>query len=86
MPLSRNRAFGDKPGRKKVALGFADQPTVAILDGFTLERLEGPRVDDLDGGDLMRVAWSVDGQTLIASGAYKDCTGSRPILSREAFS
>jgi WD40 repeat protein len=79
---------GNQPGRiafspdgKVVAVGYWDKPSVDLLDGHNLARLPGPDVDSLDGGDLLRVAWSVDGQTLFASGRHTNPTGNYPIFA-----
>ncbi|MGA7383943.1 MAG: caspase family protein [Methylocella sp.] len=55
------------PDGKVLAVGYNGKPSVDLLDGHSLARLPGPNVDGLDNGNL-GVAWSVDGQTLFASG------------------
>ncbi|MFZ0494865.1 MAG: caspase family protein [Methylocella sp.] len=70
-----------RPDGKVVAAGYEDNPSVDLLDGHSLARLPGPNIDGLDGGELMRVAWSADGQTLFASGRYKDATDNEPVLA-----
>jgi Caspase domain/WD domain, G-beta repeat len=69
-----------RPDGKVLAAGYAEKPSVDLLDGQTLARLPGPNVDGLDNGSLSSVAWSADGQTLFASGQYQDPTGYRPVL------
>ena len=69
-----------RPDGKVLAVGYADKPSVDLLDGQSLARLPGPNVDGLYGGELQRVAWSTDGQTLFASGYHADGTSSRPVL------
>jgi WD40 repeat protein len=66
---------------KVLAAGYADKSAVDLLDGQSLARLPGPNAEglDLDNGNLPTVAWSADGQTLFASGEYKDSTGNRPV-------
>lgn len=61
-----------RPDGKVLAVGYAAKPSGDLLDGHNLARLPGPNVEGLDGGDLPRVAWSADGQTLFASGTYLD--------------
>jgi WD40 repeat protein len=68
------------PDGNILAVGYDDKPSVDLLDGHSLARLPGPTVEGLDDGELMRVAWSADGQTLFASG-YQDPTGIRPVLT-----
>src|SRR3984893_5437077 len=70
-----------RPDGKVLAVGYAEKPSVDLLDGQNLARLPGPSVDDLDNGTLFAVAWSADGQTLFASGEYIDPTGNRPVLA-----
>jgi WD40 repeat protein len=69
IPLGR-LAFN--PDGKVLAVGRGDRPAVELLDGHSVELLPGPDVSGLSGGDLFRVAWSADGQTLLASGGYMD--------------
>jgi hypothetical protein len=69
------------PDGKVLAVGHVDKPSVDLLDGHSLARLPGPNVENLDNGSLSRVAWSADGQTLFAGGAYPDPTGSRAVLT-----
>jgi WD40 repeat protein len=70
-----------RPDTKVLAVGYEDKPAVDLLDGHGLARLPGPDVDGLSGGELFRVAWSPDGQTLFASGRYADANGIRPVLA-----
>ena len=69
------------PDGRVLAVGYADKPTVDLLDSYSLARLPGPDVDGLSGGELFRVAWSADGQTLFASGRYTDAAQIRPVLA-----
>ncbi len=69
-----------RPDGKVLAIGNEDKPSVDLLDGYSLARLPGPNVDGLEGGALQSVAWSADGQTLYASGSYRDPTGNRQVL------
>ena len=70
-----------RPDTKVLAVGYEDKPAVDLLDGHGLARLPGPDVDGLSGGELFRVAWSPDGQTLFASGRYADANDIRPVLA-----
>ncbi|HXN89584.1 MAG TPA: WD40 repeat domain-containing protein, partial [Methylocella sp.] len=61
-----------RPDGKVLAIGYVDKPAVDLLDGHSLARLPGPNVDGMYFGFLGSVAWSADGQTLFAIGAYTD--------------
>lgn len=78
--LSGSRPFrlAFRPEGKVLAVGYEDKPSVDLFDGKSLARLPRPDVDGLDNGRLSLVAWSADGQTLFASGFYRDPTGSQP--------
>jgi WD40 repeat protein len=69
------------PDGKLLAVGYADRPSVEHLDGHSLARLSEPSLEGLNNGNLTRVTWSMDGQTLFASGFYTDRTGNRPALA-----
>lgn len=64
-----------------LAAGYEDKPSVDLFDGHSLARLPGPNVDGLEGGELMRVDWSTGGQTLFASGRYRDSSGNLPVFA-----
>jgi WD40 repeat protein len=68
------------PDGALLAVGYADVPTVDLLDGHSLAPLPGPNVDGLSNGSLVIVAWSKDGGTLYAGGRYWDGT-TRPVLA-----
>jgi WD40 repeat protein len=70
-----------RPDGKVLAVGYAQKPSVDLLDGKSLARLSEPNVDDLDNGSLSSVAWSTDGQTLFASGEYIGDTRNPPVLA-----
>ncbi len=57
------------PDGRTVAAGFVDSPVVSLLDGATLATRRSP--DDGGGGVAAALAWSLDGQTLFASGTAK---------------
>jgi len=54
----------------RLAVGYRDSPIVTLLDGHTLATLAGPDLSGINNGYLSTVAWSRDGQTLFAGGAY----------------
>jgi WD40 repeat protein len=58
------------PDGALLAVGYADAPTVGLLDGHSLAPLPGPDVNGLNNGSLSRVTWSKDGETLYAGGQY----------------
>ena len=67
------------PDAKRLAVGYADEAAVDILDGMTLRRVGGRRPVDATptpaGTEV--VAWS--GDTLLAAGGARDAQG-RPLL------
>src|SRR6516225_5801552 len=58
------------PDGRKLAVGYADDVKIDILDATTLERRPGPAPAGLESGPggLSQVAWSRDGRTLYAAG------------------
>jgi WD40 repeat protein len=69
------------PDGKELAVGYSDLSWVDLLDGHSLAPLPGPNIEGLDNGNLSRVAWSADGQTLFAGGSYQDPTGEFPVFA-----
>jgi WD40 repeat protein len=74
---SHNGASGDRffrlafsPDGAALAVGHTDSPAIVLLDARTLRPMPGPNTDGLIGAPLSDVAWSADGQTLFAGGAY----------------
>lgn len=64
------------PDGRRIAVGFADQPRVAVLHADTLERAAWtPPADGLAGGGLHGVAWSSDGTLLYAGGSWRSAPG-----------
>jgi WD40 repeat protein len=59
------------PDGKKLAVGFMDTPNVAVVDAATLAFLHAPTVAPNAGpGAFECVAWSPDGNTLVAVGDW----------------
>jgi WD40 repeat protein len=58
------------PYGDRVAVSFADAPTVDIYHAATLAWGMAPDTKDLLKGDLGAVAWSADGQRLYAGGTF----------------
>jgi WD40 repeat protein len=56
------------PTGRRIAIGYARQTAVSILDAKTLAPLAKAQTDDLGNLDLSGVAWSRDGATLVAGG------------------
>jgi uncharacterized caspase-like protein/WD40 repeat protein len=81
--LSGTELFGVafSPDGKTVAVGYYDRPAVDLLDGHSLARQQSPNVEGLDGGNLMRVAWSSEGRMLFAGGRYHVGADDHPILA-----
>ena len=76
------RPFGIafSPDGDRLAVGFEDRPAVAVLDGHTLAPHPAPDTTGIDNGNLGHVAWSADGQTLVAAGQF-DQGGFRPVVA-----
>ena len=62
------RGVAIDPSGRRIAVGYARNPRVSILDARTLAPLANAETGDLDGGNLANVAWSHDGATLVAGG------------------
>ncbi len=67
------------PDGKRVAVGFADRPVVAVLDAADLSSLFMPSVQGIANGSLSAVAWSPDGRQLLAAGAWKRAEGQHAL-------
>jgi WD40 repeat protein len=78
--LDGKRPFGItfSPDGLRLAVGYSDTPAVTLLDDRSLTKLSGPDLNGITGGDLQRVAWSLDG-ILYAAGGYAD--GRHPVLA-----
>jgi WD40 repeat protein len=68
---SRPYGVAFSPDGSRLAVGHNRvPPAVDLLDGRTLASLPGPDLGGIEDGTLTRAAWSVDGETLFAAGAY----------------
>ncbi|MCB9760638.1 MAG: caspase family protein [Alphaproteobacteria bacterium] len=67
------------PDGQRIAVGFQDSPAVELRSSASLDLRGRPGVDGIDGGDLSRVAWSVDGARLCAGGRWNGVEGSNPV-------
>jgi WD40 repeat protein len=69
-----SRPFGIAftPAGDRLAVGYAktDTMSVSLFDGRSLTPLRSPNTRGIDHGALAIVAWSADGATLYAGGAY----------------
>jgi WD40 repeat protein len=88
-PLQRRPAPGGRkpffarfsPDGRRIAVGFDDSSAVSILDGASLTPLPSPDTSAFRDGDLSKVAWSADGQRLLAAGKYQQGEGSSPLVA-----
>ncbi len=67
------------PNGRWLAVGSVARPAVWLLDGASLALRTSLSPPPGRGGSLAAVAWSADGRTLYAGGAYADGEG-RPLL------
>ncbi len=58
------------PDGSKIAAGFRDSNSVAVLSSKDLTVLYQPSLSGVDNGNLSSVAWSMDGSKLYAAGRY----------------
>jgi WD40 repeat protein len=68
-------AVSFSPDRESIAVGFTDATKVAVLSGRDLSLRYAPDTSGVNNGSLGHVAWSVDGRTLWAGGAYHGRNG-----------
>nr|VFJ51713.1 MAG: WD40 repeat [Candidatus Kentron sp. DK] len=73
-------AFHPAPGDGRLAVGFNDSTTVQVLDGRDLTPRYAADTRGLDNGNLGNVAWSADGERLLAGGSHDDYDGF-PVLA-----
>lgn len=77
-PLAQVRAPGGQrpfavafaPNGQELAVGYGDSTRVDVLDGQTLALRHTPSSSGVDNGNLFSVAWSADGQRLLAAGRW----------------
>lgn len=85
-PLAQVRAPGGQrpygvafaPNGQELAVGYDDSTRVDVLDGLTLALRHTPSSSGVNNGNLGRVAWSADGQRLLAAGLW-DVNGQSPV-------
>jgi WD40 repeat protein len=58
------------PDGRSLAVGYADSTRVDVVDGQTLQQRFAANTQGVANGNLGRVAWSRDGQTLVAAGRW----------------
>jgi hypothetical protein len=59
------------PAGDRLAVGYADRMGVGLFDGYGLGPPLGLDTHGIDDGTLANVAWSANGATLYAGGAYQ---------------
>jgi WD40 repeat protein len=69
------------PDGKVLAVGYDDTTAVDRLDWHTLKPLSAPDTSGIGSGDLSKVAWSADGETLFAGGRYNRGDGIVPVVA-----
>ncbi|MEB3254761.1 MAG: caspase family protein [Synechococcaceae cyanobacterium] len=62
-------------------MGFLDSTAVTVLDGASLAPLPSPDTSAIRNGSLNAVAWSADGQHLLAAGRYIQADGNVPLVA-----
>jgi len=78
-PIGRQTAPGGNqpytlaftPDGSRIAVGYFDTTRVDVLDGASLEKLFSADTTGVTNGNLAAVAWSGDGQTLVAGGSWQ---------------
>lgn len=71
-------AIAFSPDGSRIAVGYDDSTRVDVLDGSNRNSLYAPSAKGVDNGTLGRVAWSADGRTLAAAGAWS-VENKRPV-------
>ncbi len=69
------------PDANKIAVGFNDSTAVNVLSADDLHLLYAPDARGVDNGNISKVAWSRDGQSLYAGGRSYDSSGMYTLLS-----
>lgn len=59
------------PDGRRLAVGYNDRPVVEVFDAATLAVALRPDLTGVANGSLSSVAWSADGSTLYAGGAWQ---------------
>jgi WD40 repeat protein len=67
------------PDGRRIAVGFGDSTAVMVADGHDLSFLFAPDTAGLSRGTLGSVAWTDDGLTLVAGGAWLRSNTEFPI-------
>ncbi len=65
----------------RIAVGFEDTTAVSVFSGQDLSFLFSPDTSLVNIGNISTVAWSRDGQTLLAGGKYDDSEGNDILVS-----
>lgn len=71
-PGGGERPFAPRfsPDGRRIAVGFHDSTVVQVLDAETFAEQARPSTAGVDNGNLFVVAWSADGQSLLAGGQW----------------
>jgi WD40 repeat protein len=67
---SRPCGVAFSPDGRLIAVGYVDTTNVDVLDSRTLSRVYSADTEKVNNGQIASVAWSPDGQTLMAGGQY----------------
>jgi len=65
------------PDGLRIAIGFDDSTSVAVLQANDLAPLYAPETSGVNRGYLSSVAWSTDGRTLYAGGTFSDTKNNK---------
>ena len=67
------------PDGRRIAVGFDDSTAVSVVSGEDLKLRYRVDTRGADNGDLSKVAWSADGETLYAAGRNSLDDGQHPV-------
>lgn len=67
------------PDGRRIAVGFDDSTAVSVVSGEDLKLLYRVDTRGADNGDLSKVAWFADGETLYAAGRNSLDDGQNPV-------